>query len=61
MTHLPVFMLLLFIQGVEVTNASYTGDRVAHIEIQSASLFHEGAGSSIVTSGVKLELLSKSG
>jgi hypothetical protein len=61
MMHLPIFILLFHIQGVEMTNESYTGEQVEHIEIQSASLFHEGAGSSFVAAGVKLELLSKAG
>jgi hypothetical protein len=59
MTHLPIYMHLCLIQGVDVTNESYAGDRVEHIEIQSASLFHEVAGSSFAATGVKPELLSK--
>jgi hypothetical protein len=61
MTHLPTIMHVFLIQGVELTNESYTGDKVKHIEIQSASLFHEGEGSSFVASGVKFELLSEAG
>jgi hypothetical protein len=61
MTHLSIFMHVFLIQGVELTTESYTGDQVEHIEIQSVSLIHEGAGSSFVASGVHLELLSKAG
>jgi hypothetical protein len=61
MTHLPIYMHFFFIQGVELTNESYAGDQVKHIEIQAASHFHEGVDSSFVASGVKFQLLSKAG
>jgi hypothetical protein len=60
-THLPISVQLFLIQGVELTNESYTGEQVEHIEIQSALHLHEREGSRFVASGVRLELLSKAG
>jgi hypothetical protein len=42
-----------------MTNESYTGDQVEHVEIQTASRFPDEEGSRFVASGVKLKLLSK--
>jgi hypothetical protein len=58
MTHLPIIMLLFLIQGVELTNESYTGEQVEHIEIQSSSTLHEGVGSRFLASGVRFKLFS---